>query len=214
MEILTPQIVFLAGIISIASPCVLPLIPAIVAHATQKGKFRPLAIVLGISITFVVMGTLAGVFGEAFSQYQYYINIFGIGVIIFMGIWMLFNLHLPLILHTGLFNKIGYHTYSIPSEGVAAGLLLGLALGIVWVPCVGPILGTILTLVAANADPYLGAKFLAIYSAGFAIPMLAIAYSSRISTKILSNSSKMIWIKRISGVVLIIVGVYLALQYI
>ena len=156
----------------------------------------------------------AGAFGELFSQFQYYIYAASIGIVTFMGLYMLFDLHLPFQSQLNFFNKISYKTYSLPTEGVGSGMALGMALGIVWLPCTGPVLATILTWVAAGSNILFGAEMLFIYSLGFALPMLAIAYSTTVSSKLVGNNIRMIWIKRFSGFVLLIVGIYMAFPYI
>jgi cytochrome c-type biogenesis protein len=213
MEV-NPLIAFGAGLISIFSPCVLPLLPAIVASSTDRGRYRPLAIVLGLSISFTSMGLVASAFGAVFTAYSYYLFVAAIFFIIVMGVWMLFDLHLPYNApRLGLIDRVSKKTYDIPTEGIASGLLLGLALGIVWLPCTGPVLGTILTWVAAKGDVMTGGLLLIVYSLGFAIPMLGIAYSTKMSSSLVGKSSKTIWIKRIAGLMLIVVGVYLVWPY-
>jgi cytochrome c biogenesis protein CcdA len=213
MEV-NPLIAFGAGLISIFSPCVLPLLPAIVASSTDRGRYRPLAIVLGLSISFTSMGLVASAFGAVFTAYSYYLFLAAIFLIIAMGVWMLFDLHLPYNApRLGLIDRVSKKTYDIPTEGIASGLLLGLALGIVWLPCTGPVLGTILTWVAAKGDVMTGGLLLLVYSLGFAIPMLGIAYSTKMSSSLVGKSSKTIWIKRVAGLMLIVVGVYLVWPY-
>ncbi len=214
MEV-NPLIAFGAGIISIFSPCVLPLLPAIVASSTDRGRYRPFAIVLGLAISFTSMGLVASAFGAVFTAYRDYIFVAAIGFIVVMGFWMLFDLHLPYDApRLGVIDRVSKKTYTLPTEGIASGLLLGLALGIVWLPCTGPVLGTILTWVAVRGDVLTGGLLLTVYSIGFAIPMLGIAYSSRMSSSLAGRSSKTIWIKRVAGIVLIAVGVYLFLPYV
>jgi len=160
------------------------------------------------------MGLIASAFGAAFASFSYYLNIAAIVLIIAMGIWMLFDLHLPYNApRLGLIDRVSKKSYDIPTEGIASGLLLGLALGIVWLPCTGPVLATILTWVAAKGDVVTGGLMLLIYSLGFAIPILGIAYSTRFSSSLVGKSSKTIWIKRAAGLVLILVGIYLARSY-
>lgn len=190
------------------------MLPAIVASSTERGTYRPLAIVLGLSLSFTTMGLIASAFGAAFASFSYYLNIAAIVLIIAMGIWMLFDLHLPYNApRLGLIDRVSKKSYDIPTEGIASGLLLGLALGIVWLPCTGPVLATILTWVAAKGDVVTGGLMLLIYSLGFAIPILGIAYSTRFSSSLVGKSSKTIWIKRAAGLVLILVGIYLARSY-
>lgn len=214
MEV-NPLIAFGAGVISIFSPCVLPLLPAIVASSTDRGRYRPLAIVLGLAISFTSMGLVASAFGAVFMAYRDYIFAAAIVFIIAMGFWMLFDLHLPYNTpRLGVIDRISKQTYALPTEGIASGLVLGLALGVVWLPCTGPVLGTILTWVAARGDVLTGGLLLIVYSIGFAVPMLGIAYSTRMSSSLAGKSSKTIWIKRAAGLVLIGVGIYLFLPYV
>jgi cytochrome c-type biogenesis protein len=168
---------------------------------------------MGLAVTFMMMGVIAGTFGELFGQFQLYLSAASIGVLVFMGAYMLFDIHLPFTRHLNFFNQISYHTYSIPSQGIASGLLLGMALGIIWIPCVGPVLAAILTMVAVSESPVTGAWMLFIYSLGVAVPMLAIAYAGSLSVGLVHNTSKMIWVKRIGGFVLIVIGIYLAFPY-
>ncbi len=201
---ITPVAAFLAGILSVASPCVLPLIPAIFAYSTEKGKLRPIAIVLGLSISFTLMGIVTSAFGSTFKAYIGYLNILAEIVIIGFGVAMLFELN--------VFNAFGrFSSLRINNEeGLPGGLLLGMSLGIIWIPCVGPILGTILTMVAVAADITYGAMMLFTYSLGFAIPMLIIAYSGNLSSAKLGSISKYnVVIKRTAGAVLIAVGLWM-----
>jgi cytochrome c-type biogenesis protein len=210
-----PLIAFIAGIVSILSPCVLPLLPAIVATSTGHGhgKLRPLAIVGGLAITFVTFGIFAGAFGEIFLTYSSYLYAISAGIIVFMGIYLLYDLHMPWEGRINVLNRFAYKTHSISSNGVMSGLVLGMALGIVWMPCTGPILSVILTMVAIGGSVISGAYFLSIYSLGFAVPMLAIAYSSSAAGTLVSSSKKMIFIRKVSGLVLLAVGVYLVFPY-
>jgi cytochrome c-type biogenesis protein len=160
------------------------------------------------------MGLVASAFGAVFTAFSSYLFAAAIILIIAMGFWMLFDLHLPYNTpRLGIIDRVSRKTYDIPTEGIVSGLALGLALGIVWLPCTGPVLATILTWVAANGNIATGGLLLMIYSLGFAVPMLGIAYSARFSSSLAGQSSKTIWIKRIAGVVLIVVGVYLAQPY-
>jgi len=209
MEV-NPLIAFGAGVVSILSPCVLPLLPAIIASSTESGRYRPLAIVVGLSISFTMMGLTAAAFGSIFQSFADYINAAAIVIIITMGVWMLFNLHLPYNMpRLGIINKVSNESYKLSTEGIGSGLLLGLSLGIVWLPCTGPVLGTILTWVASKGNILIGGTLLLVYSLGFAVPMLGIAYSTKMSSALAGKTAKMIWIRRIAGFALILVGVYL-----
>jgi cytochrome c-type biogenesis protein len=200
----TPIAVFFAGMISVLSPCVLPLLPAILAYSTGRGRLKPLAIVLGLSISFTLMGIVTSAFGSAVGPYLQYLNILAEIVIIVLGLVMLFEL--DLFSHLGRLSNI-----QVQEKGLTGGLILGISLGIVWIPCVGPILGAVLTMVAMERSITNGALMLLVYSMGFAIPMLTIAYSANISTKRLGKLAKYdVMIKKIAGLVLIVVGLWMA----
>ena len=209
MEV-NPLIAFAAGIVSILSPCVLLVLPAIMASSTERGKYRPLAIVLGLSISFTTMGLLASAFGSVFQSFKDYLDATAIIVILTIGTWMLFDLHLPYTApRLGIIRAVSDKSYRLPTEGVVSGLFLGLSLGIVWLPCTGAVLGTILTWVAAKGDVLIGGLLLLSYSLGFAVPMLGIAYSTKLSSAVVGAAGKTVWVKRVAGLVLIVVGVYL-----
>ncbi len=209
MTDISPLVAFSAGVLSISSPCVLPLIPAIMAYSTGKGRFRPVSIVLGVTLSFTLMGVAASALGIAFIGYVYYMRVIAGSVIIFLGIYMLSETLEQKVLELRSRIPIRFN-YSAPSGSVFEGFALGLSLGIVWIPCIGPILGAILSMVAVRGSVSYGALLLFIYSLGFGVPMLMIAYSSAFSSKRLSILVRYNAIlKRIAGVVLIVVGLYM-----
>ena len=199
-----PIAAFFAGLVSVLSPCILPVIPAVFAYSTEKGKFRPLAIVLGLSISFTSMGIIIAIFGAKLTPYLGYLNIFAEILLITMGIALLFDLN--------IFNVFGKLSFLAKPkrEGLFGGLLLGLSLGIVWIPCVGKVLGAILTMVAISGEVAYGALMLFIYSVGFSIPMLFVAYSANFSSSKIRNVSKYgPQLKTIAGLIILGVGFYM-----
>ena len=201
---LTPLASFFAGIVSVLSPCVLPLLPIVLAYSTGNSKLRPLAIIAGISLSFTVMGIAASAFGEYILPYLGELKIVAELVIIIMGVAML--------IEKDIFASLSQYTGKIHAEGkgLAGGLVIGVSLGIVWIPCVGPILASILTLVALEGNVLYGAGLLFIYAMGFAIPMLIIAYSAKLSGDKLSKIAEYdIELKKGAGIVLIIVGLWM-----
>jgi len=202
----SPLIAFFFGVLSVLSPCVLPVIPLIAAYSTKSGRFIPITIVVGLSISFALMGVLASAFGSIFQQYQTTLYIAGSFLIIFLGLYMVFDVIgekiRPIIPNTRLSTR-----FSAPNVGGAAGgLMLGFSLGIVWTPCIGPILGAILTMVAVQGDILYGGILLVIYSQGMGLPLLAIAYTSHFTLKPFVKYS--VIIKRISGIILVLAGLY------
>jgi len=202
-----PVAAFFAGVVSVLSPCILPVIPAVFAYSTEKGKFRPLAIVSGLSLSFTSMGVVTSLFGATLTAYLDLLYIFAEALLITMGISLLFDLN--------IFNVFGNFSSLANSkkEGLFGGLLLGLSLGIVWLPCVGSVLGSILTMVAVSGKVMYGALMLFIYSIGFSIPMLLVAYSASFSSKRLQKVSKYGFpLKKAAGLIVLGVGFFMVYQ--
>jgi cytochrome c-type biogenesis protein len=196
----------IAGLFSVASPCVFPVIPIIVTGRKEDSIFRPLLIVLGISITFILMGILSSLFGYILAGKMRYIEYVAGAFITFMGILMLFDIN-PFKKIT-LFNNINSNF-----SGTFSGLLMGLALGLIWIPCIGPMLSGILTTVATSGKLATGIILLALYSIGFSIPMLIIGYSSHTLRQKIRNVNKhALAIRVVSGIILIAFGMYIGLK--
>ncbi|MDO3378261.1 cytochrome c biogenesis CcdA family protein [Geoalkalibacter halelectricus] len=161
-----------AGLASVASPCVLPVVPIIVTGTEEDHRHRPLLIVLGLSAGFIAMGAATSLFGGAIAPVMpVFEKVAGVVIILF-GVLMLFGWNLFKNLH--FFQRIG-----AGGKGRWSGLVLGLTLGLVWIPCVGPMLSGVLTLVATQGSLVSGVVLLAFYSLGFAIPMLLAGYASQ-----------------------------------
>jgi len=203
-EAISPLTAFGAGILSVSSPCILPLLPAVLATSAGKDKIRPLAIVLGVSISFITMGVITSAFGAAFHTHIGEMKILAEILILLMGFALLFDL--------SLFNSFSKFPLlaGMNEQGPVSGFLLGLSLGVLWIPCVGPILGSILTLVALDGNTINGALTLSVYSLGFAIPMLVLAYSAQLSSSKMKLISKYdAVIKKGGGIVLILYGLWM-----
>ncbi|WP_370572319.1 cytochrome c biogenesis CcdA family protein [Methanomethylovorans sp.] len=200
-----PLAVLLAGMLSVLSPCTLPLLPAILAFSTKDGKYRPVAVVIGLSLSFTTMGVVTSAFGALLIRYIPYLHLVASITIVLFGTVMLFDLQ--------VINRLSSLTGKIHTEkqGLLGGVLLGLSLGIIWIPCVGPLLGSVLVLVAVQGNLAYGASLLIIYSIGFAVPMLIIAYSANVSSAKLRSIARYDFIvKKIAGVILIVVGMWMA----
>jgi len=206
-EAISPVAAFGAGILSVLSPCILPLLPAVLATSAGKSKLRPLAIVLGVSISFTIMGVVTSAFGAVFQTYIGQLKILAEILILMLGFALLFEI--------SLFNSFSRFPLlgGMKDEGPVSGLLLGLSLGVLWIPCVGPILGSILTMVALEGNAATGALTLSIYSLGFAVPMLLLAYSAHFSSSKIRLISKYdAAFKKGAGIVLVLIGFWMIYQ--
>jgi cytochrome c-type biogenesis protein len=210
-------LVFLAGVVTIMKPCCLPLVPVIFSGSGGH-RLRPLAIVSGLTISFTTMGVLVSAFGATFAGYTDYLRNIAILFIISMGL-VLFDEDVNMefmkisgsitqgLRGIGFFNKF---SSKMPEGSLTGGFFLGMSLGVLWIPCVGPILGAVLALVASVGNTTYGASMLFVYSIGMSLPMLSIAYYGKKVTnryKWFSKNGELL--KKLSGLVLIVIGIML-----
>ena len=211
-------LVFIAGMATVATPCVLPILPAVLSGSVGS-RFRPLAIVAGMTFTFTLMGLL--IFTVAsFSFFTEYLRWFSIFIIIGMGA-VLFDddINEVYVRYSSLmlnfarehFSFIGTLSSKAPSQGLIGGFFLGMSLGILWIPCVGPILGSVFMYVAESSagsgNILQGLTLLLAYSLGVGIPMLIIAYSGKsVSGRVKWFSRRSHFFKKLSGLILVLVG--------
>ena len=192
---------FGAGLASVASPCVLPVVPIILSGTSEDHRSRPALIVAGIAASFVAMGVITSLFGSAIGPVMPVLEkLFGAMVILF-GVLLLAGVN-P-------FKRITWgQGLQAGGRGRFSGLLLGLSLGIVWIPCVGPMLSSVLALVASKGSMTNGVMLLLVYSRGFAVPMLAVGYGSQaLRQRVRAVSSHPVAVRWASGLLLVTFGV-------
>lgn len=191
-----------AGLASVLSPCVLPVIPIIMAGAEGKNRLRPLIVVLGLAIAFMVMGAVSALFGSLLIGRTRYIELAGAITIVVMGLMVIFDL--SVFKHFYQLSNI-----RVKSEGRFSGLILGMALGLIWVPCVGPFLSTVLAMVGTSGQLTQGILLLGFYALGLAIPMLIVAYSSHLLQRKLSSLAQYAKpLRYATGGILVVFGLY------
>ena len=187
---------FAAGVISFLSPCVLPLVPGYVSyiagHAIAERSVGTLSLrlqtaalsgcfVLGFSTIFVLLGASATALGQLLISYRLGLNVVGGAIVIVFGL-----LTLGLFRPGWLQRDHRLHTYLQGGHPLAA-YVLGLAFGFGWTPCIGPILGTILTVSAGSATVKSGVMLLLIYSLGLGLPFVLAAVFTQGLVKRLSS---------------------------
>lgn len=183
---------FAAGIISFLSPCVLPLVPGYVSYvggrslaggtdARARMAALPLSIlfVLGFSTVFVALGASATAIGQLLLAYRYETNLVSGAVIILFGLLMI-----GLIRWSWLQRDIRLHP-DLPGANPLSAYVLGLAFALGWTPCIGPVLGAILTTGAMSATVSQGVVLLGAYSLGLGLPFLGAAlFTERILRRV------------------------------
>jgi len=212
---------FLAGVISFLSPCVLPLVPGYLSYvagqsvvtgpgaaAAPPARGRTLMVglslcfVLGFAAVFVALGASASVIGQWMLAYRYETNIIGGVIIIVFGLFMTGLIKLP-----WLERDLRYHG-ELRGRGPVAAFLLGIAFGFGWTPCIGPVLGAILTMSAVSSGLSSGTTLLAIYALGLGVPfVLAAAFTGAFVSRLgrLRRFGRPLQIG--AGVLMIIMGV-------
>jgi len=186
-------VAFLAGIVSFASPCCLPLVPAYVGYmvgTSPEGAakrrliaFRQaLAFVVGFSIVFVTLWASVGLVGYLFRDYAGILRQVGGAIIVFMGLHvagvinisaLYRDVHLPIGPNGAATMGFGQAVPATPSYGRSA--LLGVVFAAGWTPCIGPILGGIIGLATVSASVAEGTVLLVAYAAGLAVPFVLVA---------------------------------------
>lgn len=191
-----------AGLASVMSPCVLPVIPIIMAGSESDDRLRPMIVVTGLSLSFMTMGAISSLFGSLLIGKTRYIEIAGAVVIVIMGLMVMLDM--------SVFKRFyQLSSINVKGEGRVGGLILGMALGVVWVPCVGPFLSSTLTMVATNGQLASGITLLGFYSLGLAIPMLILGYSSQLLQNKVKGMLKHETILRyVTGGILVAFGMY------
>jgi cytochrome c-type biogenesis protein len=197
----TLALTFGAGLASVASPCVLPVVPLIVTGTADEHRARPALIVLGIAVSFVAMGAVSSLFGSAIGPALPLLEK-AVGILI-----VLFGL--LLLADVNLFKRFTWlQRIQVGGDGRWSGLLLGLSLGLVWIPCVGPMLSGVLATVATRGSLLVGVILLGVYSLGFAVPMLAAGYGSQaVRQRIRALSAHPVAVRWGSGLLLVAFGV-------
>ncbi|MDU1411687.1 MAG: cytochrome c biogenesis protein CcdA [Clostridium sp.] len=203
-------IVFIEGIITFISPCILPMLPIYISYFAgdieegKKGKtiINAIGFVIGFTIIFTLLGALAGTFGMFIKKYQTIFNIIGGSILI------IFGLNYMGILSIGFIEKTKKIQVDIKSFKFFSTIVFGMIFAIGWTPCVGTFLGSALMIAASSSGVLKGTIMLLVYSLGLGIPFIIAALimdELKNSMKFIKKNYKLI--NRISGVFLIIVGI-------
>lgn len=208
---------FGAGLVSFLSPCVLPLVPAYLSFMTGltlselgdedrsviKVLLPALLFVAGFSIVFVGMGASASVLGGFLAQYQGIVEKVAGILVVALGVLMLGIVKVPWLYGEARVDMARTRTFN-----KGASLLMGMAFAVGWTPCYGPILASILALASQSDSVTQGTLLLLAYSAGLGIPFLAVALLfGRVRPLLKWMGRHSLTLNRVSGVVLIVVGV-------
>jgi cytochrome c-type biogenesis protein len=201
---------FLGGMLTVLSPCVLPILPIIIGRSLQAHRWGPIALVAGLVSGFAVAGSLLGITASWITPLANGLRNLAIVVLLILGVLAIFpKWSYQLTQALPLVNRIGQ--MKGPARiGIMGEFWLGTQLGFLWTPCAGPVLAGILVLAAVNHQIIGALSLLSIFGLGAAIPLLAIAYGGRALTRRLMHfRSYSAVLQRIGGV--LILGTALAI---
>jgi cytochrome c-type biogenesis protein len=215
---ITFGLAFLAGLASFLSPCVFSLVPAYIGYlggraaggeSTESNRFitftHGLAFVLGFSFVFITLGIASSAFGRLLFDLRFLLSKVGGIVVIIFGLHMIGIFRIP-------FLEYDTRVQTMPDRrwGYLSSALMGVFFSAGWAPCVGPVLGAILTLALNGGSVSTGVSLLSAYSAGLAIPFLIAALGvGWVSITLRKYGKVMHYIEIAMGIVLIILGVML-----
>ncbi|MGQ0683069.1 cytochrome c biogenesis CcdA family protein [Bradyrhizobium sp.] len=170
----------LAGVVTIAAPCTLPMLPILLgASVGQTGKARPVTIALGFVLSFSLVALALSAVTRVFDFDPNVLRSAAAILLAGFGLLMLWPAPFERLAgRLGGFGGVG----AASDPGLFGGFVLGATLGLVWTPCAGPVLGSILTVIATSKDTAWASTLLVTYAIGAAIPMLAIAYGGQAVT--------------------------------
>jgi cytochrome c-type biogenesis protein len=218
---LTLGLAFLAGLASFLSPCVFSLVPAYISYlsgrslavlkSSESQQFRwetfthGIAFVLGFSLVFISLGATASALGGLLYNLRWLLAKIGGLIVIVFGLHMTGIIRIPFLEYDLRIQNKAQQNRSYLSSG-----LMGIFFSAGWSPCVGPVLGAILTLAVGGGSILEGIKLLTAYSAGLAIPFLLAALGIGWVVKVIQKYGKtMHYVEIIMGIILIIIGAML-----
>ncbi len=215
---ITIGLAFLAGLASFLSPCVFSLVPAYIGYlggraaggeASQSNRFitftHGLAFVLGFSFIFITLGVASSAFGRLLFDTRFILAKIGGIVVIIFGLHMIGVFRIPFLEYDARVHQLPNRKWGYLSSG-----LMGIFFSAGWAPCVGPVLGAILTLAMNGGSVSTGVSLLSAYSAGLAIPFLIAALGvGWVSMTLKKYGKVMHYVEMVMGVILVGVGIML-----
>lgn len=191
---MTVLFALLAGMLTVAAPCTLPVLPILLGGSIgQDSRSRPVFIALGFVVSFAAAVLVFSAITQVAGIDHDNLRTLAVVLLVVFGLALLFP-RVPAMLAAPLdgVTGLGAPTRRFGNDNLG-GFALGTTLGLVWTPCAGPILASILTVIATSAEFGTGALLLIVYAVGAAVPMLAIAYGGQVVT------TKVRCIARVSG---------------
>lgn len=201
----------LGGLVTVLSPCILPILPIIISRSLSASKYGPVALVAGLIGSFAVAGSLLGLTASWITELANILRYGAITLLLFLGLLSIFpawSYRLFSYLPTAKWFK------EPKSLGLMGEFWLGTQLGLLWTPCAGPVLGSILLLAVGNHQVTSAFGLLIAYGLGAAVPLLFIAYGGRaFSQRLLKLPSHILLLQRFGGIIIILTAIAIILGW-
>lgn len=217
MELAVSLLVFLGGILSFFSPCIIPLIPVYISYLAGNGKKRDengniiyvqkkvflhtLFFILGISVAFFMLGISFSVLGDFIFENKDLVNKIGGLVIIAFGLFQLG------VIDFSFLQKERKIHFEAKEMGPIAAFLTGFTFSFAWTPCIGPILSSVLIMASSSQERFTGNILILIYTLGFVLPFLLLGIFTTTVLNFLRRNQKLLkYTVKIGGILLIVIG--------
>lgn len=194
---------YLAGLLTLINPCVLPVLPIVLATALQAGRAGPLALAAGISVSFVIVGMTVAVFGRALGIDDVMVARAGAVMMVLFGLMLLipqFSARFATVT-AGVSARADAGMDQVNRDGLMGQFVGGALLGAVWVPCVGPTLGGAIALASAGESLGLAAATMLSFALGISTIIVVLAYGAQNAIR-----RRRDWLRSVSGRVRMITG--------
>lgn len=169
---------FLAGIVTVLSPCILPVLPIILSSSLSGASRRPIGVIIGFIVSFTFFTLFLSILVKSLGISADLLRLFAVIVILFFGISLL-HPKTQVVLEKLFSGLARFVPQTSRREGFVGGILVGLSIGLLWTPCVGPILASVISLAITGSVSFDAFFITLAYSLGTAIPMFVIVKSGR-----------------------------------
>lgn len=220
MQQLNLVVVFIEGLLSFFSPCILPILPVYLSILSNSNvdvlkngedKFIKTALfkntilfVLGISTTFFILGSSVNILSSFFSENKDYIMVIGGIIIVFMGLFYVD------IIKSTLLSREKRMNIKVKEMNSLSAFVLGFTFSFGWTPCIGPILASVLIMASGSSSGMVANLLIIVYTIGFILPFIIVAiFYSKLFKSIDKMKNYMGIIKKICGIILIISGLFM-----
>jgi len=199
-----------AGLLTLINPCVLPVLPLVLASATHSGKYGPLVLAVGMSITFVFLGMIVITIGSSIGLDERLMSQIGATLMVAFGLVLLVpKLNAQFALATGVIaERADTQVGELPQSNLGGVFISGMLLGAVWSPCIGPTLGGAISIASQGQNLGYALMVMTSFALGVATVIIALGYGTREAIR-----SRQSWLqplaersKSIMGIVLLVVG--------